>query len=144
MFSLSTGQGQSPEEEEGFLIFANRQDLRRIRVDSSDYTELVGGQRAAIAIDFHAAKQTIYWSDVMNEQIRKAPLNNGSAVTAIVKTRLHTPDGIAVDWVNEKIYWTDTGNNLIEVAGLDGSGRLTLISSGLDEPRAISLYPGIG
>ena len=133
-----------PIGPEGFLIFANRQDLRRIRLDSSDYTELVGQQRAAIAVDFHAYKATIFWSDVMNEEIRKAPLGNGSAVTSIIKTGLHTPDGIAVDWVNNKIYWTDTGNDNIEVAGLDGLGRLTLISDHLDEPRAIALYPGIG
>lgn len=57
---------------------------------------------------------------------------------------MHTPDGIAIDWVAKKIYWTDGGYNLIEVAELDGSNRLTLFSSGLDEPRAIVVDPFYG
>ena len=54
---------------------------------------------------------------------------------------VHTPDGLAVDWVNKKMYWSDGGYNMIEVAELDGSNRLTLFSSGLDDPRAIVVDP---
>lgn len=61
-----------------------------------------------------------------------------------IVSRVHTPDGIAVDWVGKKVYWTDGGYNMIEVAELDGSNRLTLFSSGLDEPRAIVVDPLYG
>lgn len=61
-----------------------------------------------------------------------------------VVSRVHTPDGIAIDWVGKKMYWTDGGYNMIEVAELDGTNRLTLFSSGLDEPRAIVVDPLYG
>ena len=61
-----------------------------------------------------------------------------------IVSRVHTPDGIAIDWVGKKMYWTDGGYNMIEVAELDGSNRLTLFSSGLDEPRAIVVDPLYG
>ena len=61
-----------------------------------------------------------------------------------IVSRVHTPDGIAIDWVGKKVYWTDGGYNMIEVAELDGSNRLTLFSSGLDEPRAIVVDPLYG
>lgn len=61
-----------------------------------------------------------------------------------IVSRVHTPDGIAIDWVAKKMYWTDGGYNLIEVAELNGSNRLTLFSSGLDEPRAIVVDPFYG
>ena len=49
------------------------------------------------------------------------------------------PDGLAIDWVGRNIYWTDTKSNRVEVSRLDGSKRKALITSGLDEPRAIAL-----
>ena len=54
---------------------------------------------------------------------------------------VHTPDGICVDWVGKKIYWSDGGYNMIEVAEFDGSNRLTLFSTDLDDPRAIAVDP---
>ena len=54
---------------------------------------------------------------------------------------VHTPDGISVDWVGKKIYWSDGGYNMIEVAEFDGSNRLTLFSTDLDDPRAIAVDP---
>ena len=57
---------------------------------------------------------------------------------------VHTPDGICVDWVGKKIYWSDGGYNMIEVAEFDGSNRLTLFNTGLDNPRAIAVDPLYG
>lgn len=54
---------------------------------------------------------------------------------------VHTPDGIAIDWVGRKMYWTDGGFNMIEVAELDGGNRLTLFNMDLQEPRAIVVDP---
>ena len=57
---------------------------------------------------------------------------------------VHTPDGIAIDWITDKMYWTDTGYKTIEVATLDGKHNMELISTGLGEPRAIALDPYLG
>ena len=125
-------------------MFANRHNIRRILLDSSEYTEVVSEQKAAIAIDFHANSSSIFWTDVVKETIYRAGLNNESSVEAIVTDGLHTPDGLAVDWINTKLYWTDTGTELIEVSDFDGQNRLQLIASDLDEPRAIVVAPAIG
>jgi len=127
-----------------FIIFANRQDIRRLSVDSAEFTEIVPKQRAAIALDYDYQTSTVYWTDVITESIKTAPLKNGSAQKVVINESLHTPDGISVDWVNRKLYWTDTGTDVIEVADLNGRNRLVLVNSGLDEPRAIVVYPAIG
>lgn len=129
---------------QAFLLFTNRQDIRRLMMDSSEYNEIIPKQRAAIALDYDYHKGTVFWTDVIKESIQYAPLNNGTAQKVIINETLHTPDGIAVDWLNRKIYWTDTGTDLIEVADMDGRNRLTLVNKGLDEPRAIVVYPAIG
>ena len=59
----------------------------------------------------------------------------------LIVSGLHTPDGLAIDWVARKMYWTDGGYNVIEVAELDGRNRLTLFNSGVDDPRAIVVDP---
>lgn len=50
------------------------------------------------------------------------------------------PEGLVVDWVNNKIYWTDTDQGTIEVAGIHGSPR-TVIISGLNRPKDIVVDP---
>lgn len=49
-----------------------------------------------------------------------------------------------MDWVGQNLYWCDKGLDTIEVSKLDGRYRHVLISSGLQEPRAITLDPHQG
>ena len=42
-----------------------------------------------------------------------------------------------------KLYYT-TGKNQIEVSRLDGTSRMKLIDTNLDDPRAIAVYPKKG
>jgi low density lipoprotein receptor-related protein 5/6 len=69
---------------------------------------------------------------------------DGSNQEEFIKGNISTPDGIAVDWIANNIYWTDTGTDKIEVAKLTGKYRKVIISSGLDEPRALCLFPKKG
>lgn len=59
----------------------------------------------------------------------------------LVDEQLHSPEGLAVDWVHKHIYWTDSGNKTISVATIDGGRRCTLFSRDLSEPRAIAVDP---
>lgn len=72
------------------------------------------------------------------------PVNATLCQKPIVSDNISTPDGLAIDWIHDLLYWTDTDYNTISVVGLDGSHRTTLISTNLDEPRAIALDPRKG
>ena len=130
--------------EEGFLIFANGQDIRHLTFDSSGYTQLIPGQRGAIALDFDFNSGCLFWTDVLDKNIKRARIEENPMVEVLVNIKLNTPDGIAVDWINEKLYWTDTGIDMIEVADFDGTNRLVLVKTGLEEPRAIVVHPFAG
>ena len=69
---------------------------------------------------------------------------SSNIVEVVISDNILSPDGLAVDWIHRHMYWTDTGLNQIEVATLDGGLRCVLIDDGLDEPRAIVLYPSKG
>ena len=130
---------------DGFLIVANRHDIRYLAFDSSySAVELVPDQKGAVALDFDFNSGYIFWTDVIDEEIRRAKMGENPKVEVVANISVDTPDGIAVDWINQKLYWTDTGNDRIEVAEFDGTNRLELIKTGLHEPRAIVVHPFIG
>jgi len=73
---------------------------------------------------------------------------------AVVTINVLVPDGLAYDWVHHNLYWTDTGSDRIEVLSLrhvqwadytalhhEVLFRRTLISTQVDEPRAIVVDP---
>ncbi|XP_077995136.1 low-density lipoprotein receptor-related protein 6-like [Glandiceps talaboti] len=134
------------EGAEEILLLARRIDLRRISLDTPDYTDVVlqlDDIRHAIAIDYDPVEGYIYWTDDDVRAIRRASMD-GTGGEYIVTTEVQNPDGLAVDWVSRNLYWTDTGTDRIEVARLNGTSRKILISEDLDEPRAIALDPSRG
>nr|XP_028584444.1 low-density lipoprotein receptor-related protein 6 isoform X3 [Podarcis muralis] len=128
------------------LLLARRTDLRRISLDTPDFTDIVlqlEDIRHAIAIDYDPVEGYIYWTDDEVRAIRRSFID-GSASEFIVQAQIAHPDGIAVDWIARNLYWTDTGTDRIEVTRLNGTMRKILISEDLEEPRAIVLDPMVG
>lgn len=89
-------------------------------------------------MDYDLVEDKIYWTDVTLKLVARA-FPNGSSVEIIAHINVDTPDGLAVDFVGGNLYWTDAGTSKIEVASLDGSVRMGLITSSIDKPRAIVL-----
>lgn len=124
-----------------FILFATRPAIRRISLDTDDMTSItvVPDQKNAIAVEFHAASRTIFWTDVQHNTILRSDYDGSNA--HIVVQNLTTPDGIAVDWVADNLYWTDTGTDTISVSRLDGSLAKVIVDSHLEEPRDIAVFP---
>ena len=91
-----------------------------------------------MAVDYDPVEGKIYWTDVTLKLLARA-FPNGSSVEVIAHTDVVTPDGLAVDYTGRILYWTDTGTSKLEVARLDGSFRKSLITTGIEKPRAITL-----
>lgn len=62
----------------------------------------------------------------------------------VISRGIVSPDGLAVDWLGQKLYWTDSDTNKVEVAGLYSGLRRVLYWQHLDQPRAIALVPSEG
>lgn len=133
-------------EAEEILLLARRADIRRISLDTEDYTDVVLPLRDvkhAIAVDYDPVEGRVYWTDDEVCKIQRAYLN-GSHQEAVVASDVQNADGVAVDWIARNLYWTDTGTDRIEVARLNGTSRKVLISDNLAEPRAIVVDPPAG
>ncbi|XP_022106372.1 low-density lipoprotein receptor-related protein 6-like [Acanthaster planci] len=128
------------------LILARRRDIRKISLDTPDYTDIIvplEDIQHAVAIDYDPVEGFIYWTDNDVKAIRRAKLD-GSASEYIVTSDIDHSEGIAIDWIARNLYWTVTGTDRIEVSRLNGTSRKVLISEGLDEPRAIAVDPMAG
>ena len=54
---------------------------------------------------------------------------------------LSSTDGLAVDWISDKLYWVDADTAKIEVSNLDGSNRTVLFANNIGILRAIVVDP---
>ncbi|XP_049880438.1 low-density lipoprotein receptor isoform X2 [Pectinophora gossypiella] len=123
------------------LLFARRFDIRKISLDHHEMVAIVNDTKSATALDYVFRTGMIFWSDVTDEKIYKAPIDEGSQRTVVIGDQLITSDGLAVDWIYNHLYWTDTGKNHIELSDLQGNMRKIVIRDQLEEPRAIALNP---
>ncbi|KAM8792190.1 low-density lipoprotein receptor-related protein 8 isoform 11-T11 [Rhynchonycteris naso] len=131
--------GRSPS-----LIFTNRHEVRKIDLVKRDYSRLIPMLKNVVALDVEVATNRIYWCDLSYRKIYSAYMDKASNPAdqeVLIDEQLHSPEGLAVDWVHKHIYWTDSGNKTISVATVDGGRRCTLFSHDLSEPRAIAVDP---
>jgi len=126
------------------LLFAHKTDIRKLSLDRPSITAIVNNTRSACAVDFHFKTGMVFWSDVREERIYRAPIDSGYPDQALLTQAVVTADGLAVDWVYSHLYWTDAGADTISVSELSGSGRCEVVRGGLAEPRAVALHPGAG
>ena len=137
-----------------YILFANRKDIRLIELTDNkkkvSTNIIVKNLEDAAALDYYLEESKVCWSEINREMIRCAqidPRAKGKVPKVdIVTSGLVKPEGLACDWVGNKIYWTDSDTKRIEVAGLSGleSDRSVLVWENLDLPRAISLAPEDG
>ncbi|XP_078354454.1 low-density lipoprotein receptor-like [Oculina patagonica] len=138
-------------DTDGFLLYANRRDIRLIHLGSAQQTTLVKGQKAAVAIDFDYEKRFIFWTDAAKGNIQRVMVTRRRTrllllrkYIKVVAEGVQSPEGLAVDWINKKLYWTDAGAKVIEAADFNGRHRLALITTELTNPRAIIVHPTAG
>lgn len=123
------------------LLFTHRTDIRRFSLDRRDLTAIVNETRGSTGLDFHFESGMLFWSDVYDRRIYKAPIDEGETKTVVVFGEVVNVDGLAVDWIYRHLYWTDSSKNAIEVADFDGNFRKTLLTDRLQEPRSIAVDP---
>lgn len=77
------------------------------------------------------------------EAIKCASFNE-TAITdqiEVITNQVDSLDGMACDWLTNKLYWTDIDLNKIEVVSMVDHHRKVLFWKDLDQPRAIALDP---
>ena len=65
---------------------------------------------------------------------------DGDATTRqqIVSSNIIWPNGLTLDYAQNKIYWVDSKLKRLEVANMDGTGRAVLANSNIESPFALT------
>ena len=124
------------------LLVSNTTDIVAINYQTLAAHSVVSGLTRAVAIDVHFSQGYIFWSDVLERNIKRSGINGLGAMVII--NNIGVCDGLAVEWRSSQLYWTDTTNDMISVSDLAGNNQRSLISLKLDEPRDIAVDPDIG
>ncbi|XP_045159844.2 very low-density lipoprotein receptor-like isoform X2 [Mercenaria mercenaria] len=137
--------------EKAWLYYTNRRDIRRLRTDSRYMEIIVEETTNSIALDIDYEDGLMFWTDGGTEKIMRAKVGGDAVLANDIQTLISnekgdafSPDGLAVDWLYKHFYWTDTGSDTIRVANYAGDKSKTLVSTGLDDPRAICVDPENG
>ena len=73
----------------------------------------------------------MYWTDWgRHPRIERAELDGSHRIT-LVNSSVAWPNGITIDFREQKIYWADAKLDKIEVMNLDGSRRRTILDENL-------------
>lgn len=136
---------------ERFIVVARKPDIRIVSLDADQFADVVlplQDIKNAFSVDYDIVEDYIFWTDNDKKCVMRAH-PNGTGIQVIVDYDIQSPDGLAFDWVARNLYWTDAGDQAmasgrIEVARANGTSRKILISTGLDEPRAIVVDPAEG
>jgi sugar lactone lactonase YvrE len=127
------------------LLFTHGTDIRRFSLDRRDLTSIVNETRSSTALDFHFESGMLYWSDINDRRIYKAPIDEGETKAVVASGHVVKADGLAVDWIYRHLYWTDSSKeslvSSIQVSDLEGGFRKTLLTEGLQQPRSIAVDP---
>lgn len=136
------------------MVFANKDDIRFVEVSASKpspkTTIVVKKLEDVAALDFFLQKNKVCWSEITLSVIRCSEINprhrGRVEKETIVDTGLLKPEGLACDWVNDKIYWTDSETKRIEVSSMPTSTtqhlhRNVLVWEDIVLPRAIAVAP---
>jgi len=128
------------------IIFAQASGLQAINFPIEQETQSRRllqrvGHATLVGVDFDCSSYQVFYSDVRSRAIYRVPLNDLRSQQTIVRRKLRSPEGVAVDYISGNLYWVDSGTDRIEVSRLDGTMRTVLVTRGLVNPRGIAVDP---
>lgn len=65
---------------------------------------------------------------------------DGTNRTVIIQDKIVWPNGLTLDFINDRIYWADAREDYIEFASLDGTNRHTGNTRGAEITNNVTYY----
>ncbi|MED6276189.1 Low-density lipoprotein receptor- protein 2 [Characodon lateralis] len=91
-------------------------------------------------IVLHPKYGYVYWTDWGDKAFIGRVGMDGTNKAAIVTTKIEWPNGITIDYTNDKLYWSDAHLNYIEFSNLDGHHRQKVYDGNLPHPFALTVF----
>ncbi|XP_065835962.1 low-density lipoprotein receptor-like [Oscarella lobularis] len=134
------------ESGEAYLLYAHGHEIRSMDLASLQYEKVFHSSQGTISyigVTFHYQSGMVYFCDFQSHSIHGVPLSGGNVIE--LYTDVGAPEGLAVDWLNNRLYWTESDRGNVVMGSLDGnkSSRRVIVSMG-DKIRGIAVDPRRG
>ncbi|OWF45722.1 low-density lipoprotein receptor-related protein 4-like [Mizuhopecten yessoensis] len=131
-----------PTTIKSFVLMADSysSEVYRMDLETGSYSAIPNTNvYSPIAVDYDPVSHNVFYTDVRAGIIRQTSLDGATQKDLLQLNRIATPDGLVVDDTNRLLFYTDTGNDVIGKIGIDGTGQSNIITTNLNEPRAIAV-----
>lgn len=91
-------------------------------------------------IVLYPQKSTMYWSDWGDDPKISVAYMDGSEVRPFVSDNIYWPNGLAIDWPNERLYWVDAKLKTIESIKFNGEDRRAVWRGVSKHPYGIAVF----
>ncbi|XP_064458298.1 low-density lipoprotein receptor-related protein 2-like isoform X2 [Ornithodoros turicata] len=127
---------------EPLLIFSGSTDIRGLWLRTNRYFEIHAAAGQAVGVDFDNEQRRVFWTDISatHSDVRTCLLD-GSDFKVLLSSPLSIMEDLAFDWITKNLYITDTGLKRLLVCKSDGTACASVVTHGVDSPRAIVLDP---
>lgn len=72
----------------------------------------------------------MFWTDWGKSPYLGSAAMDGSMRQSLASHNIFWPNGLTIDYTNNRLYWSDAKYHIIETANLDGTNRKPVISRG--------------
>uniref|UniRef100_A0A3Q4HZ43 Low density lipoprotein receptor-related protein 1Aa n=1 Tax=Neolamprologus brichardi TaxID=32507 RepID=A0A3Q4HZ43_NEOBR len=93
-----------------------------------------------LAVDWVGGNLYLYWSDWGdNPHIGRIGMD-GTNRSVIVEDKITWPNGLTLDFINDRIYWADAREDYIAFTSLDGTSRHIVLAQDIPHIFAMTLF----
>ncbi|XP_028456831.1 low-density lipoprotein receptor-related protein 2 isoform X2 [Perca flavescens] len=146
-FYLEPDKKSCKTKDEPLLLASVQSELLLLGVHSGTLRLLSSANRPVFSLDYHWAKQRVYWLSPDYQSIRWADMKNSDSKGTLIKGV--KSDFIAVDWIGKNLYWVDgLVGQILTVKLSDNAVRsqdyTVVLGEDLEQPSSLVLLPHIG
>ena len=123
-----------------YMVISNRRSILVANITNVSLERIPVRVENVVATASEMRTGIIYWYDMHAKKIYRMRKGT-SEPEVVIGSGLDLVEGLAVDWVARNIYWVDSRLKTIEVATINGTNHIILLSANISQPRGICLDP---
>ncbi|KAK1884357.1 Low-density lipoprotein receptor-related protein 2 [Dissostichus eleginoides] len=146
-FYLEPDNKSCKTRDEPLLLASVQSELLLQGVHSSTLRLLSSANRPVFSLDYHWAKQRVYWLSPDYQSIRWSDMKDSNSKGTLIKGV--KSDSIAVDWIGKNLYWVDglVGQILavkLSDTPVTSQDYTVVLGEDLEQPSSLVLLPHRG
>ncbi|KAI4466638.1 vitellogenin receptor-like protein-related-related [Holotrichia oblita] len=91
-------------------------------------------------IALNPAEGEMFWTDWGSKPLIGRSLMDGSQFKEFVTDNIRWPNGLTIDYPNERLYWVDAKHQTLESIALSGADRRVILEGIVKHPYAIAVF----